>query len=107
MPVVEGEDTESDEEEVQPESSEQGRSLVTPAAQGGTVVSGEASETDDDEEDEISSPVVDDMTLEPESKSGILAGADIRGKFKEFARKRNSVGTPTKRAVKRDPRFER
>lgn len=103
--MVEGEDTESDEEETQPGREESFGSSASPGPRAGTVVSGEAPETDDEDDEALSPTDVEAMTVETESKSKFSA-ADIRGRIKELTRRRSSEGASPRRRVKRDPRFE-
>ncbi|XP_065185219.1 uncharacterized protein LOC135815805 [Sycon ciliatum] len=102
MPVVEGEDTESD-EEVEPTGAKETPD-VSSLAKARTVVSGEESETEDEDEEDASS-LVEPMTVEEDQKSTKLIGVDIRDKLKELT-KRQPSGGASKRRTKRDPKYE-
>ena len=97
MPVVEGEDTESDVDST--EEHEQEESV------GGTMVSGEASETDEEDAVTESEPVAQESPPQPQAPS--KGQTPIRERFKSLTkmrRKRSSDGV--KRRVHHDPRFD-
>ena len=97
MPVVEGEDSESDvDQEIEPEA---------PEVVGGTMVSGEAPETD--EEDEPSEPEAVPTSSQRTQSTPRGSTEGIRERIKSFAgRGRKTSSEGTRRRVHRDPRYD-